>query len=121
MSDGDGRPIECVLRVGTEGGTIELEHDVRRGAFRTRVVDLNAQPFGRTVVPSVREGPWLEWDPALEELEATAWRALYPLQVAPAFRARIWSRLHRPNARVQVRHLERWRRLCAEDAEVESP
>lgn len=103
-----------VLKVGAEGGSIELERrDGEPPRFRTRVVDVSGCLYEVGGEPQVREGPWLPLDAALAELEATAWRALYPLELHPDLRRRVWTQLERVVGRTTVRHRARWESLCS--------
>lgn len=105
--------MSCVLRVGAEGGSIELERaEGNPLRFRVRLVDASERLFEDAGEVRVREGPWLRWDAALAELEATAWRALYPLEVAEELRLQVWSQLNRIGGRAPLRHRARWEWLC---------
>lgn len=84
------QPVETVLQVGADGGSITLlgVRDEQDWRFCLLASEKMFKADGSQNVSNELKG-WLDWNTALEQLEAYPWRFLFPIQVHPEFSSKI--------------------------------
>ena len=87
---------QTILKVGSEGGCIELRGFQTDGAWRFRLVTNETtliEILEEDVDPAI-DSPWVSsWDAALALLDKYPWQHLYPLDVHPEFHKQICNAL----------------------------
>src|SRR5438067_867406 len=105
---------EIIIEIAGEGGSITLLGARTAQGWR----------FSRSTNESIDEAfardhsePVESWEAALGLLDQYPWHKLYPLQVHPDFRNRVWNavkaRFERDRVPRSTIGLERWRELCS--------
>ena len=86
-----------LLKVGSEGGCIELLGVETDGAWRFRLATNEAaliELLDEEEICLATERPWVTtWEAALTLLDEYPWQHLYPLDVHPEFHKQIYSAL----------------------------
>ncbi len=106
---------KIIIKVGTEGGDLELLGLKRSGEWRFKVSTSDFSPTLIDEDPIHSESkPTASWDEALALLGRYPWQHLYPLEVHPEFRAAVWEEITRAQATEGGSHirLDAWRELC---------
>ena len=113
MTTDGGDPIETIVEIGGEGGSITLEgHRDSHGQWQFRMATNEAALYdmlGEDPPPPV-EAPWVSsWDEALALLDRYPWPLLSPEAVHPEFRDAVFAAVaaHRKGGPDAV---ERWKR-----------
>jgi hypothetical protein len=106
---------ETVVEVGAEGGTIAIV-GMRHGGgwtFRRTVNDSTPELIDEEPIFK-KSAEANTWERALRLLDKYRWQGLYPLQVHPEFRDRVWIAVQDRVARDNKKpvNLEKWRDLC---------
>ncbi|SEA42433.1 GIY-YIG nuclease family protein [Acidovorax soli] len=111
---------EVVLKAGAEGGSITL-YGIRNNKdwfFGLNVVDQTPSFINESdaVHDSGVVNSWLE---ALELLDQYTWHELYPLEVHPEFRGKVFdaasTRVKSSTSDIAQQHLPNWKSLCLQN------
>lgn len=111
-ASGNSGPVEIVLQVGAEGGSIALLRQAGNPViYAARIVDqsLLISDEGPEIA---RQGDWSGWDPAIEALDRYPWRRLTPLTVHSDYARRIWELVSAKRDQLEAHRLQDWSHLC---------
>ncbi len=118
-TDGGTSPSEVILRVGAEGGSLTLYGARTPGGWRfsRRVIDQTMALLDLDDGEVIDEESAVvgSWAAALALMDRYQWHRLYPLEVHPAFRARVMqavvARLRR-DVEKDPERVYRWKAAC---------
>jgi hypothetical protein len=97
MTKGTSEPIETIIQIGAEGGSMTLEGRRTVGdrwQFRLAMNEVALYDMLDEDPPPPVDAPWVSsWDEALELLGRYSWPPLRPLAVHPEFRETVFAAL----------------------------
>jgi len=107
-----GRDKQVIVVVGCEGGSVTLYGIQSPDGWQFRAETNEAALLDDEVMPTLQVRPWVAtWRSALKQLDSYPWPELYPVEVHPDFRIRVFRALQARHKKDLSINWDRWDRV----------